>query len=490
LVLLVLLVLLLFGCATHSQRVGQDRLHDDIAAACAGKVVVSVLAVSLDDGRTVFARQPELLMRPASTMKLLTTATLCVRRPDLELLTALEARDTDGGALRLVGGADPLLSGQDLSDLVARIHREGVRHVTVLAYVDPLSGQPRFGQGWMWDDEPGAFMPHLSGLTVDGGTVEIVARGTRTGVAAAYSPKSAHTPIVVRPAKGPLQITRDWRAGKSTVTITGSLPVGAERRRTLSVPDSARHTAEVLKQLLVDAGIAGRDLLVRTAGDADRWQARHRVEQRHSLPSLLEKANKASDNLTAEMLLRHLGATEGMTIGTVASGHAVVRDHLAALGIPEKGYRLADGSGVSHYNLVSADLLVRLLSAASRAGNPSRDLLLDSLAVAGKDGTLATRMGGTAAEGVVRAKTGTVSAVSTLAGYLVTADGEPLAFAILCQNFVGSASPWRTLQDRICLALIAGQGPWENTRLRSSLHADPLDNESGNGAPPRRERRP
>jgi len=91
-------------------------------------------------------------------------------------------------------------------------------------------------------------------------------------------------------------------------------------------------------------------------------------------------------------------------------------------------------------------------------GDPTRTLFAESLSVAGQDGTLATRMGGTAAEGVVRAKTGTISAVSGLAGYLTTAAGEPLAFAILCQNFVGTTAPWRALQDRICLDLISGAG--------------------------------
>lgn len=444
------------ACASRGDGSSSNPLDDLIEAASADRVQVSVLAVSLRDGRTVFESQSNLLMRPASTMKLVTTVPLCIHRPSLEVVTAFEAMERDGGPVRLVGGGDPLLSAEELGDLVARIHRAGVRRVTSLAYVDPLAGRPRFGQGWMWDDEPGAFMPHLSGLTVDGGTVAVVARGTRAGLAVAHAPRSAHTPVVVQPGQAPLTITRDWRAGDRTVTVAGRLPVGEERRRTLSVPDSARHTGEVLKQLLVEAGMARPDVVVRPAAAEDRWKPAVRVEHRRQLKALLAKANKPSDNLTAEMLLRHLGTTVNQPLGTSAAGHAVVKDHLARLGIKEDGYRLADGSGVSHYNLVSAALLVRLLVDVHDAGDPARTLLWDSLAIAGKDGTLAGRMGGTAAEGVVRAKTGTISAVSALAGYLETADGEPLAFAIMCQNFVGSAGPWRALQDQICLELIAG----------------------------------
>ena len=111
------------------------------------------------------------------------------------------------------------------------------------------------------------------------------------------------------------------------------------------------------------------------------------------------------------------------------------------------------GSGVSHYNLLSAELLVRVLADMHKTGGASYELLRRSLPIGGVDGTLKSRMKGTAAEGRVFAKTGTVSAVSNLAGYVDTKSGRRLAFAIMCQNFVGSARPWRELQDRICAEL-------------------------------------
>ena len=128
---------------------------------------------------------------------------------------------------------------------------------------------------------------------------------------------------------------------------------------------------------------------------------------------------------------------------------------LESLGVEPDGYRVSDGSGVSHYNLVSADLLVRILVDMHRLGGAGGQLFRASLPIAGVDGTLQGRMKGTAAEGRVFAKTGTISAVSNLAGYIDTRSGRRLAFAVLCQNFVGSARPWRALQDRICALLAA-----------------------------------
>ena len=134
-------------------------------------------------------------------------------------------------------------------------------------------------------------------------------------------------------------------------------------------------------------------------------------------------------------------------------GRMTVQVDLEALGVEEGAVRVADGSGVSHYNLVSAELLVGLLVDMHARGGRSYELFRRSLPVAGVDGTLAGRMKGSAAEGRVFAKTGTISAVSNLAGYVDTRTGRRLAFALLCQNFVGSARPWRQLQDELCATL-------------------------------------
>jgi len=169
---------------------------------------------------------------------------------------------------------------------------------------------------------------------------------------------------------------------------------------------------------------------------------------------MLAHANKPSDNLTAEMLLRHLGTADGDRLGTAADGHQVIAGFLGSLGFKDDDYRLSDGSGVSHYNLVSSELLVGLLIHAWNQGPTTRRLLTESLAIAGVDGTLGNRMKHGPARGRVRAKTGSISGVSTIAGYLETGSGEPVAFAIMIQNFTGSPRPWRALQDAM-LELIA-----------------------------------
>lgn len=446
----------LAGCATPESATSFGAFDPLIESRAQGRVQVSVLVRSLVDNRVIYARRPSLLMRPASTMKLVTTIPVALRRPDLEVVTRMQAIDRESGTLWLIGGADPLLSSEDLATMVARLHAGGMRRVTRLEYLDPMAGRPRFGQGWMWDDEPAAYMPHLSGLTVDGGTVTVVVRRDGAGEKIAVSPASAHTPVLRMNGAHPLTITRDWRRGRSAIEVSGTLSPGEEKRRSLSVPDSATHTAQVLKDLLIEAGMADETCEVAPASAPPASPLAHDLAHFRRLPELLAAANKPSDNLTAEMLLRHLG-TRGATLGTAVDGHRVVAEVLTSLGIAEADYRLADGSGVSHYNLISADLLVRLLRAAWRHSPATRALVHDSLAIAGVDGTLSRRMRGTPAAKVVHAKTGTISAVSTIAGYAKTASGEDVAFAILVQNYTGSSRPWRDLQDELLVDLVGAR---------------------------------
>jgi len=173
---------------------------------------------------------------------------------------------------------------------------------------------------------------------------------------------------------------------------------------------------------------------------------------RHPVSEIVFVMLKNSDNLSAENLLKYLSHAKSGQSGTAAEGAAVIKEYLRENGIPTDHLVIADGSGVSRYNLTSADTITRLLVAAYKDPTIS-PFFVNALPLAGRDGTLTRRMKGTAAEGKVKAKTGTMKGVSALAGYTVTADGEPLAFSMIMQNFVGSGQRIRSLQDRIAVLL-------------------------------------
>jgi D-alanyl-D-alanine carboxypeptidase/D-alanyl-D-alanine-endopeptidase (penicillin-binding protein 4) len=124
-----------------------------------------------------------------------------------------------------------------------------------------------------------------------------------------------------------------------------------------------------------------------------------------------------------------------------------------SIGLNSDEFMIADGSGVSHYNLVSAELLVGALKYVYNERKEFFDLFYNSLAIAGVDGTLKKRLWNTSAEGNVRAKTGTLRGVSTLSGYVTAKNGNLIAFSILIQNFVEQYSTARRLQNKICVLL-------------------------------------
>jgi D-alanyl-D-alanine carboxypeptidase/D-alanyl-D-alanine-endopeptidase (penicillin-binding protein 4) len=167
---------------------------------------------------------------------------------------------------------------------------------------------------------------------------------------------------------------------------------------------------------------------------------------------VLQRALKKSDNLSAEALLRHLALLNGKSQGvSAADGIAVIERLISRIGLRPQDYSLVDGSGVSLYNYVSPELLLSFLKYAHAHPEIYRPLR-EALPIAGIDGTLAHRMQGKGVRGKVRAKTGTVTGVSSLVGYAEAANGHLLAFVIINQNVL-RVKEARNFQDSVCAEL-------------------------------------
>jgi D-alanyl-D-alanine carboxypeptidase/D-alanyl-D-alanine-endopeptidase (penicillin-binding protein 4) len=174
--------------------------------------------------------------------------------------------------------------------------------------------------------------------------------------------------------------------------------------------------------------------------------------QTHSIDQLLQRMMKKSDNFYAEALFYQVAkAVSEHRTARAADACTAVKRLIRRIGLDDKDYRIADGSGLSLYNYVSAELETMLLRYAWQ-NERIFEHLYPSLPIAGVDGTLEKRMRGTAAQGNVHAKTGTVTGISSLAGYCTTADGHVLAFSIINQGVLNS-KPGRDFQDRVCKVL-------------------------------------
>lgn len=465
------------GCAlgaTRGERGARERLTGAIDRALAAPAMdgvgAAVLVVSLDRGDTLYARQADRLYTPASNLKLFTSASAYRwLGPDYRFTTALLATgpvrgDTLRGDVVLVGRGDPDLVTADLAALADTLAGRGVRVVTGDVRADASwFDDVEWGSGWMWDDGPFWYWPYVSALTLDDNTVKVVVRpGAAPGdtVRVALEPPTAYVRVRVtattvgRGEPDSLEVVRHWVPVKeNAVDVGGTLPLGADSivaERT--VEDPALFAATVLDELLAARGVEVLGAPVRRplAGAAADTVAVH------VSPPLAESVHnllKISDNLTAEQLVKVVGAETAGPPGSYEKGLHAERLFLSReVGLDTLRIHLADGSGVSRYNLVTARQIVRLLGWMAR-----REDLFESwfagLPVAGEDGTLEDRMGGSAAEGRVHAKTGSLSGVSSLSGYATAADGERLAFSTIMEFFTGPTGPRRAVQDSIAAAL-------------------------------------
>jgi D-alanyl-D-alanine carboxypeptidase/D-alanyl-D-alanine-endopeptidase (penicillin-binding protein 4) len=442
--------------------------------------------VSLDRGDLIFAQRAHEPFIPASNTKLFTAALALERLgPDFRIRTSVEAAarpDTNGvlhGDLILVGRGDPTLTGRSLAALARAVRAAGVRRVTgdLLDDVSFFRG-PTTGAGWEAEDRLYAYAPEVSALTLDANATVVSIRPGATegkpGLVAVQPPVSflAISNLTRTVAAGAAHgLTFEREPGGSGWRVAGRVARGGRAEsEAMAVPQPARWCGERFRDELKHQGvdIAGSVRVM----DTTAWHPRpptpgQRIElaavDSPPLGELLARMLKPSQNLFAQLLLLQVGAAEQARAGgTNASPGATVEAGLQALaaflteaGIPPTTVRFEEGSGLSRRNTVTAAALVRLLQFMDRS--PRAAVFRDGLPVAGVDGTLKRRMIGTPAEGDVRAKTGSFTGVQALSGYVVTAAGERLAFALLLNGESGANISRSTAAelDRVAV-LLAG----------------------------------
>lgn len=176
----------------------------------------------------------------------------------------------------------------------------------------------------------------------------------------------------------------------------------------------------------------------------------------HSIKQVLQRMMKDSDNFYAESMFYQTAASTGHHPATAVDARNITKKLINRLGLDANRYRIADGSGLSLYNYVTVELLVKLLRHAWRTPSIAK-ALMPALPVAGVDGTLKSRMQNTLAQGDVRAKTGTLTGISSLAGYCTAPNGHELAFAIINQGILDKTTG-KAFQDRVCQVLCGETG--------------------------------
>jgi D-alanyl-D-alanine carboxypeptidase/D-alanyl-D-alanine-endopeptidase (penicillin-binding protein 4) len=362
------------------------------------------------------------------------------------------------GDLIVVGGGDPSISERSdepgvLRSLARDLADRGVRIVDGRVIGDDdLFDDRGLGDGWSIDNIPYGYSAPVTALEYNEGSVDLIIRaGSSPGdpVAIQIRPDGSRLEIenrlVTVAETGTGMLTLQRFPGSSHVIVQGQIPAkAAPFARTASVDNPTDFFVRAFRSALIGEG-------VQVGGDAvdiddvspkpDESAARVlAVFQSRPLTDLATSMMKVSQNQYAELLLKKVGKP-------------AARDALRGLGISDDSYIMADGSGLSRYNYVTAEALVRLLQQMhQRPAHASA--FVQTLPVVGKDGTLARRLTGTAAEGKVRAKSGTIDNARALSGYLETADGETLAFSIIANNFNASSADIDAAADKALIRLV------------------------------------
>lgn len=340
---------------------------------------VGIMVWDLEDDSCIYKHNERQLMRPASTMKLLTAITALDKLGgSYQFKTQLKYTGTieEGvlhGDVYCVGGMDPRFNSDDLAAFVNSLKEMGVDTIRGKVYADrSMKDSDLLGEGWCWDDDN----PVLSPLV--------------------FSRKD---------------IFMDRFLAK-----------------------------------LKDAGIEYEEMYASTK--TCPTNAFTICTRFHTMDQVLHKMMKESDNLYAECMYYQIAASTGNRPASAKSARNVERQLINKLGLDASRYRLADGSGLSLYNYLSAELEVMMLRYAFRNDNIKQHLI-HSLPIAGVDGTLKKRMKSGSVHGNVKAKTGTLTGIISLAGYCTAANGHELCFSII-NNGIMHGSNARHFADKVC----------------------------------------
>jgi D-alanyl-D-alanine carboxypeptidase/D-alanyl-D-alanine-endopeptidase (penicillin-binding protein 4) len=429
-----------------------------------------VYVVSLRDGRVVYARDAQRPFTPASNMKVYTTAiALDTLGADYRWRTSVyaskepDARGTISGDLVLYGRGAPDLSSEakkDAPDYLARLaddlYKRGVRRVegNLIGDESYFRGEA-LGDGWLWNDIQWYFGAEVSALTINGNETTLTITPGKQDEAAAvkvenddsYFHLTNDANTSARGSSLTIGVTRGL--SDNNLRVWGDFPAtGRSYSVRISVHNPALWAAQLFREELRARGITvtgetkTRD--ARVAPD-EGFDTERAVELASvtgkSLGEIARATNKFSINLNAELILRTLGRERRdaapdpdpvrMRIrGDDEAGVSFIRLWLERNGIQTAGLSLHDGSGLSRLDIVTPEATARLHAAIAQT--QSAKIFRDSLPIAGRDGTLAGRLAVTG--GRIQAKTGTLSYNNSLSGYVVAADDEPYAFAIICND--------------------------------------------------------
>lgn len=402
-----------------------------------------ILVKSLDSGQNIYSLHGNNFFTPASTTKLLTTAAALTKfSPDYRLKTPILAQGNPPNleTLTLVGTGDATITTEKLEKLAQKLKAEGINSIYRLIVVASPFVVSDSQKTWEWEDVFFDYAVPASSLVLNENsvTLKVLPRQLGQSVDLQWSdPIAARQWLIDNqtstiPQGSANNLTIKGNLANNRLILTGSLAINSQEDFNLAIPQSSQYFLDSWRNILEKAGIKVKN------AEISSQILGNEISNLESEPLayLVEKVNKNSDNLLAETLLQMIGGVSGL------------QEILTKLAINSDSYKIQDGSGLSRQNLIKPTTLAQILRIMAENPDYRR-----SLAIGGIDGTLTNRFRQTPLEGRLQAKTGTLTGVIALAGYLETADNQPLIFSITVNNSDRPSSTLRNGIDGIILLL-------------------------------------
>lgn len=409
------------------------------------------------------------LLNPASNLKIVTTSFALqnlgvnYKFRTAVLATSRPRGNTIDGEIVVQTCGDPTITDMDLDSIAKSIAARGITDISGDLIIDiSRFDSTEWGPGWAWDDEPGDYQMFVSPACLDGNSIRIHVTLDSSGhnLAITTIPK---TGFVSSETNAVADTTDSLFATRIILNDTNTIVVGGKYlpQKSLSYDEvfSVRYPANyfgtVFKETLQRHGIKVAGSIIIRHTPVSHSSTNHGTPDtlfilEHAIDTVITYINKVSDNLGAECMLREVPFEVLGQNGSPSAGIRLEEEFLKQCGVDSSEFQIVDGSGLSRYDLIDANAIVKILN--RNLDQTFNEIFIHSLPIAGLDGTLKKRMKGNSFVGHISAKTGSLNGVSTLSGY-VFLPYDTLAFSMMFQNFIVDSDSMRAIQDSLCTIL-------------------------------------
>ncbi|MEL7834971.1 D-alanyl-D-alanine carboxypeptidase/D-alanyl-D-alanine-endopeptidase [Fodinibius sp. Rm-B-1B1-1] len=465
-------LLLLGGSVRGQQIIYSPEVVNTIENSRASDAFWSVI-VRDTTGKVLEGYNFEKMVRPASNLKLLTSATILDELgPNYRFRTKMyglgqQKGDTWHGDIVIRGVGDPSISGRFYREdrfhvfdkFFSALYERGIRKIEGnLIGNDSYFDEHPYPKGWSWEDLSFYYGVEINALSFNNNAVDLTVYANGE---VGEKPEIEWFPFdteyvnfendqVITPADTEYDEFYRRIPGTNTIMLGSKLPKGYVEKESLSIKEASLFFLDTFKKYLEDGSIEldGRIIVDEKSRN---WETeKYKVLHEHvsvSLDSLLGQLNKESDNFYAEMLLKTAAAEHFNTAGSTELGLTLVKDFADSMQMDTTKVEIADASGMSSSTLLKMENISQLL--VGMRSHPHFDTYKKSLPVAGKDGSLEHRFRNSPLRENVIGKTGYVSGVRSLSGYMKGISGQPLVFSVVTNNYTQKTSYIDSIHEQI-----------------------------------------